>query len=444
MILTKMALPRRIFLRGMGATLALPFLDAMVPALSAASKTAASPIRLGFFQMGNGIYSPDFRPRGTETNFELSSILSPLEPYRSHLVVVEGLSNALADPKVAIGGPHARGAASWLNGVQIKRTEGADVYAAKTIDQYAADVLGKDTLLPSLELALEPVVAGTCDQGYSCAYVNTFAWKSPTLPLPAENNPRVIFERLFGDGSSIRAQMQRARKERSILDWMGDRIAGLEKQLGPSDRSTLREYVQSVRDIEQRIQKAERYSEEAPLPEMERPVGIPDSHHEHAKLMFDLQFLAYRADLTRVVTFQLTREQSGRAYPEIGVPEPHHVVSHHGVDPEKLRAYAKINEYYVGLFAGLVEKMRNTPDGDGSLLDHAMLLYGAGLGDGNLHSVHNLSLALVGGANGTLKGGRYMKYPLDTPMMNLGLSLLDKVGVELESLTDSTGRLPRI
>ncbi len=445
MIITKMALPRRTVLRGMGTALALPFLDAMVPASSAMSKTAANPrMRLGVFQMGNGV-GPDWLIRnGTETNFELSVVLSPLEPFKNQLIVVEGLSNSLADAKDNAGGPHARGAASMLNGVHIKRTEGADVYGAKSIDQYAADVLGKDTPLPSLELALETPVAGTCDQGYSCAYVNTFSWKTPTLPLPTENNPRVIFEQLFGDGSSVQAQMERMRKERSILDWMGDRITALEKQLGPGDRSTLREYVDSVRDIEQRIQKAEQASEANPLPEMGRPVGIPDSHEEHAKLMLDLQFLAYRADVTRVVSFQLTREQNGRTFPQIGCPEGHHIVSHHGGDPEKIRQYTKINTYFVDLFAGLVEKMRSTPDGDGSLLDHAILFYGAGLSDGDLHSVHNLPVALVGGGNGQLKGGRYLKYPLDTPMMNLGLSLLDKVGVELDSLTDSTGRLPGV
>ncbi len=442
MIITKLALPRRTVLRGTGTMLALPLLNAMVPALSAMSKTAAAPVhRLAFLGNSNGMFMPHFLPKGTGgTNFELSPILTPLASFKEQMVVVSGLSHLAAEAREGqAGGPHARGAGAFLCGVNPKRTEGADIEAGKTIDQYAADRLGEDTQLRSLELRLESSFTGNCDQGYSCTYVNTYSWRTPTQPLPMEDNPRVIFERLFGDGGTVEAQRAQSQKDHSILDWVTDEMTRLHKRLGTSDRTTVNDYLEAVRDVERRIQKAEQ--ETVSLPEATRPVGIPDSHDDHAKLMFDLMFLAFQADITRVVTFQLSREQSALTYPFIGVNQPHHVCSHHEGDPEKIAGYTKIKTYYATLLARLAEKMRATPDGDGSLLDHSMLFFGATLGDGSLHSLHDLPAVLVGGGCGQLQGGRYLKSPLDTPFMNLGLSLLDKVGVELKSIGDSTGRI---
>ena len=443
MIVSKTSLPRRTFLRGVGATLALPFLDAMVPALSALSQTAATPaMRLGFFYVPNGIQMGNFRPKGEGSAFEITPILAPLAPYRDQLIVFGGLANAQADPLDVGSGTHARAGAVWLNGARPKRTEGADIQAGTTIDQLAAEALGRDTPLSSLELALEPnYLVGNCEGGYSCVYVNTFSWRTPTMPMPMETNPQVVFERLFGDGGGQAARLARMRQDRSILDAVTEDMARLQGALGPQDRATVDEYVEAVRDVERRLQRTLRRSDSSPLPAIDPPLGIPDSFGEHARLMFDLQFLAYRGDFTRVSSFQLGRELSTRSYAELGVAEAHHDISHHQRNPEKMAKNTKINLYHMDLFSGLVEKMRATPDGDGSLLDHSMLLYGGGLGDGDLHLPHDLPLVLVGGGCGRIRGGRHLNYPADTPMMNLGLSLLDKVGVELESIGDSTGRL---
>jgi hypothetical protein len=439
MFLTKMALPRRTFLRGAGAAVSLPLLDAMVPAATALAQTAAAPaMRLGFFYVPNGMHPASFHPKAVGTNFELSRILTPLAPFRDQLTVITGLSNAQA--ALGAGGPHTRVHAAFLNGTAPKLTEGADIEAATTIDQYAARAIGKETPLQSLELSLEPSSFGTCDNGYSCVYVNTFSWRTPTTPLPMENNPRLVFERLFGDGGTAAARLAEMRKDRSILDWVTADIARLQTRLGPSDRVAVDGYLQAVRDIERRIQKTEQRNAMSTTAAVQ-PVGIPDAFDEHAKLMFDMQFLAYQADVTRVVSFQIAREQSARAYPEIGVPESHHSVSHHNNNPEKIDFNNKINSYHLSLFGGLVDKMRATRDGDGSLLDHTMLLYGSGFGDGNSHTPNNMNIALLGGGCGQLKGGRHLQYPIDTPMMNLGLTLLDKVGVNLDRLADSTGRL---
>jgi hypothetical protein len=436
-ISTSRALPRRTFLRGLSVTLALPMLDAMVPALSAVAKAASRPIqRLGFFYAANGMYLPNFHPAGEGGSaFELTPVLKPLAPFRDQLTVVTGLSNSGAD--VTAGGPHTRGHAAWLNGTEPNRSEG-NLRAAKTIDQYAAEEMGKETQLRSLELALEPSYSGNCGHGYSCTYVNTFSWRSETMPMPMENNPRVVFERLFGDGGTPGERAKQMRRDRSMLDAITEDMTRLLRRLGPSDRRIVSEYSEAVRDVERRVQKAE---QQASTSLAEVPLGIPDSFDDHAKLMFDMQLLAYRADVTRVVSFQTSREHSSRAYPWIGVSEAHHGVSHHNNSAEKIALKTKIDVYHMELFAQFVEKMRATPDGDGSLLDHSILLYGSGLSDGNSHSLHNLPVVLVGGGCGQLAGGRHLKYPLDTPMMNLGLSLLDKVGVELNSLTDSTGRL---
>lgn len=442
MIVTKLCLPRRTVLRGMGVTLALPLLDAMVPALTAQSKTAAAPVqRLACFGVANGMHMPHFRPTTAANGFDLSPILKPLESHRDRLVIVEGLSNSSADTKDIGGGPHARGAGAYLSGVRPKRTEGADIEGGKTIDQYAADTLSADTQLRSLELAIESSFVGNCDQGYSCAYVNTLSWRTPTGPNPMENNPRLVFERLFGDGGSVKARLAQFRDDRSILDWVRDDMSRMRKHLGPSDLLTVDEYLNAVRDVETRIRHAEAHGESTPLPATSQPVGIPDSYEDHFTLMLDLLFLAYQADITRIATFQVSREQTNLTYPQIGVPEGHHNTSHHQGDATKIAQNTKINTYHVELFSRLVDKLRATPDGDGSLLDHAMLFYGATLGDGDLHSVHNLPVFIVGGGAGRLKGNRHLKYAVDTPLMNLGVSLLEKVGVNLERIGDSTGRL---
>ena len=311
-----------------------------------------------------------------------------------------------------------------------------------SLDQYAARELGKETPLASLELAVEPnYIVGNCDNGYSCVYQNTFAWKTPTTPLPMENNPRVVFERMFGDGSSPEARRRQMRRGRSILDWVSADMNRLVRTLGPADRTVVTEYLDAVREVEGRIQMAEQQGARSLEATLTRPLGVPVSDDEHFKLMIDLQFLAYRAEITRVVTYQLSREQSQRTYPFIGVANGHHEISHHMDQPDRMELNSKINTYHVSLLARLAEKMRATPDGDGTLLDHAMLLYGAGMGDGDVHSPHDLPLVLVGGGGGTLKGGRHLKAAFDTPLMNLGLSLLDKAGIAAERFGDSTGTL---
>jgi hypothetical protein len=440
-----MALPRRTFLRGVGATIALPLLDAMVPALTATARTAANPaLRLSFWQTANGLYGPDFKPKGEGgalKALQISPILSPLVPLLDNVVVATGLSNLAAESKQVGSGVHARAAACFLSGCAALRTEGADIELGKTLDQYAADVLGKETQLTSLEMAVESSFVGNCDQGYSCAYVNTFSWRTPTMPLPMENNPRVIFERMFGDGGTVSARLEQMRKDRSILDRVSGDLSALQSRLGPGDRATIGGYLDAVRDVEQRIQKAEQHSATTPLPTTSQPVGIPASFPDHCDLMVDLMHLAFQADVTRVITFQTSREQGGRQFPHIGVPEAHHETSHHQGDPYKIRQNTKITTYFMQLFANLATKMAATQDGDGTLLDHALLLWGAGMGSGDIHSPHDMPIALAGGGNGQLKGGRLLSYKLDTPFMNFGLSVLDKAGVHLDQIGDSTGRV---
>ena len=446
MIVTKKALPRRTFLRGMGATVALPLLDAMVPALSATT-TAARPVRrVGFIYMANGVSMNGavnyWRPRGTGATFELSPILRPLGPFQDQLTVVSGLSHHQAEALGDGNGDHTRGTATWLNGVHPKYTEAADVQTGPTVDQIAATELGRETPLPSLELGIDSnFLVGSCENGYSCIYMNTLAWRTATTPLPIENNPRVVFERLFGEGGTPEYRRAQMRKTRSILDSVTDEIAHLRRTLGPSDRTRVNDYVEAVREIERRIQRTEASGAESPLPPLDRPMGIPDRFDEHVGMMYDLQWLAYQANLTRVFTFMLGREVNSRTFPEIGVSDPHHGLSHHRDDPTQLETLAKVNTYQTQLFASFLEKLRSTPDGDGTLLDHTMLLYGAGLSNPNEHSHIDLPLSLVGGRPGHLDGGHHLQYPIDTPMTNLLLSILDKVGVEVERLGDSTGRL---
>ena len=445
--ITKKALPRRTVLRGMGSLVALPLLGAMVPALTATGRTAASPIsRLGFFYAPNGMFLPNFHPTGNGgRDYKITRILSPLKDYREQMIVVSGLSNnGLVSPNEG-GGVHTRAHGGWLSGVLPKRTEGADIEAGKTVDQFAADVLGKDTSLRSLELTTESnFTVGNCENGYSCTYQNSTSWRSPTTPLYHERDPRVVFQRLFGDGGSVEARLAQMQTDRSILDSVTDSINQLERKLGPSDRVMMEEYLDAVREIERRIQRTVQNNASGPLPTAQQPAGVPDTYEEHVDTLFEMLVLAYQADITRVSCFQMARELSGRTYPNIGVPEGHHTVSHHQLNPHNIEQYTKINIHQVSLFSKLIERMHNTPDGDGSLLDHSIMMYGTGMGDGDHHTPYNLPVILVGGGSGKMKGGRHIKYAMHTPFMNLGLTLLDKVGVQVDSISDSTGLLTNL
>lgn len=442
MFISKMMLPRRTFLRGLGATIALPFLDAMVPALSAASPTPIT--RLGFVYVPNGIQLANWIPKTVGANFETTPILAPLEPFRKQLTIISGLSNPgeMLDDG---GGAHTRPHTMWLSGIRPVRTQGGDIQAGTTIDQIAAESFGKETPLRSLEIALEPnFLVGNCETGYSCTYMNTFSWRSPTTPNPMENNPRVVFERLFGEGGKAMARIKELRRDRSILDSVLGDLSRLERSLGPGDRHTISAYVDSIREFEQRLQRTEQRAANSPETPLGGPLGVPPSFKDHAEMMFDLQLLAYQGDVTRVVSFQMARELSSRAYPEVGVAEAHHDISHHQNNPERMEKNSKINTFHVGLFAHLLERMANTPDGDGTLLDHSIMMFGAGLGDGDQHSPFNLPVALVGSGNGVLKGNRHLQCQLDTPMMNFGVTLLSKVGVPVTQLANSTGQLAEL
>jgi hypothetical protein len=443
MIITKIALPRRTFLRGLGASLALPLLDAMVPALTATAKTAAAPIkRFGVVYVPNGIVMKSWTPAQEGSGFAFPQTLQPLEQFRDNLLVLTGLNG------VPGGGAHAGRSTSFLTGVTsndgrtASRTGEYDLQASTSADQIIARELGKRTQLASLEVALESRdVAGSCDVGYACAYTNTISWRGTNTPLPMEDNPRVVFERLFGDSGSSdqRARLARTQRERSILDSIAENMLTLERGLGPRDRLRLSEYLDAVRDVERRILKAEEQSAKE-LPAVDQPAGIPASYADHAKLMFDLQVLAYQSDLTRVITFMMARELSGRTYPEIGVPDSHHPTTHHHDEPELIAKCEKINGYHVSLFSHYVERLRSTAEGDGSLLDNTLLIYGAGMSNSNRHDPSNLPILLLGSAR-DLKGGRHIVYPKDTPLQNLLVTMMEKLDVPLETLGPSTGTL---
>ena len=441
MILTKKALPRRTFLKGVGATLSLPLLDAMVPAATALAKTPAKPVRrLGYVFMPMGCDITRWTPPGGEKLDKLSPILSSLEPVKQDVTSVSNLELANAYP-----GSHATSNSAFLSAAKAKVTESTDYYLGTTADQIAARHIGQSTQLPSLEMAMDLLkLVGQCDNGYACVYQNNLSWSSPTTPLPAEAHPRIVFESLFGEGGTAKERRAALRERASLLDSVSEEITRLQHELGPADRAKLEEYLTAVREVERRIQTAESGDAKNQLPDLDRPLGVPASYADHARLMFDLQVLALQGDVTRVTTFQLARETSNRTYPEIGVPDPHHPLSHHGNNAEKVALMAKINSFHVSLFAEFVLKLKKTTDGNGSLLDHSLYLYGSGMGNPNVHDHTNLPTIVAGGAAGKMRGGRHIQYDKPTPLANLHLSLLNKVGVPMESFADSTGTVDEL
>jgi hypothetical protein len=447
-IITKKCLPRRTFLRGLGVAVGLPLLEGMIPAFATASEAAAaSPMRMTFIYVPNGILDlkHELTPVAEGSGFQMTPILQPLTPFREHLLVLSGLSHPEGRPQPGeAGGDHSRASVSFLTGVHAKQTEGADLQAGISLDQIAAKKLGEHTQLASLELALDSTeTIGECETGYSCAYTNTLAWRTPTTPLPMENQPRAVFENLFGDSNSTdpKVRVARMKMQSSILDSLSEDVKGLVKGLGSSDSSKLTEYLDAIRDVERRIQLAEEQSSRN-MPVVDRPMGgIPSTFGEHAKLMFDLQALAYQCDLTRVTTFMMGHETTTRAYPELGIPDSHHPLTHHGGDAEKMAKVLKINTFHTTMLAQFLDKLNSTPEGDGCLLDHCVVLYGSGLSDGNLHLHDNLTTLLVGGGSGKLKGNHHIHYPANTPMPRLYGTLLDVAGIPLDNLGTSAGKM---
>ena len=446
MFITKKHVPRRTVLRGLGVTLALPLLDSMVPALTALSKTAAAPVRrFGVFYVPNGMSMPYWSPKTEGPLDTLPPTLRSLAEFKDQVLMCGGLADEAAN-LVKGGGDHARSAGTFLTSVPFKLTSGADVYAAVSMDQIAARELSKETQLASLELGIESnAMLGSCDGGASCAYTNTIAWRTPTTPLPIENDPRAVFERLFGTSGSTdpEARLARIRRDRTILDLVGRKLDDLGRTLGSGDRVKLDEYLESVRDVERRIEMAERQNTRE-LPIVDQPVGVPNDYAEHAKLMMDLLALAFQTDLTRISTFMLAREVSGHAYPEIGVPDSHHPLSHHQDEPAKLERLHKINEYHFQQFAHLVKSLASTPEGDGTMFDSTLFLYGTGISDSNTHFHDDLPVALIAGKATGITGGRYVRYAQGTPLANLHVTILERLGTPIETLGDSTGKLDRL
>ena len=441
-IITKKAIGRRTILRGAGAALALPFLDAMAPALSAAAKPAK---RFGAVYVPNGIMMQNWTPKTEGAAFELSPTLQPLAPYRDRLLVLSGL-NCIPPPD-AVDNAHPKASTRFLTDVPPKYTRGtADLRAGTSMDQIAAKEIGNQTQLASLEVGLESSEsAGTCSSGFSCAYTSTISWRAPTTPLPMEHDPRVVFERMFGDSGSTDGNARRARMQAdaSILDSVIQKIGRLEKEFGAGDRAKLSEYFEAIRDVERRIQKSEQ-QHATELPTMEHPAGVPAKFDDYAKLMYDLIALAYQGDMTRIFTFMIGREQSGRTFPEFGIPDAHHAISHHQNDPVRLGKLAKVNAYHITLFTRLLEKLKATPDGDGSILDNSIMIYGSGMSNGNAHDPKNLPIIVLGGGSGQIKGGRHIQYPKDTPLANLHLTVLDMLGVHIDHIGDSTGEFKEL
>ena len=439
MFIHKTSLPRRRILRGMGAALALPLLDAMVPALTPTVRTAAAPRkRLGCVYIPHGAIMDRWTPATEGAGFEFTPILKPLEPFRDTLNVITNLTR----PEKGVDTNHAGAPASWLAGVPPKRTAGPDYELGITLDQVVAKRIGQETTFPSIELATEDFtgLVGDCAPGFSCAYMNTLSWQSETAPLPMEINPRIVFERLFGGGGTREDRLARMKTDRSLLDFVADDLRDVQSGIGARDRVRLDQYLDHVREIERRIRHAERQAESL-LAVPNAPVGVPESFEEHVTLLFDLLAVAYQADLTRVFTFMLGRELSQRTYPHIGVTEPHHSISHHGNRPPAIEGHAKVNTYHLTLFAKFIERLRSTPDGDGSLLDHSLILYGSGMGNGNVHSADLLPTLLVGGAAGSVKGGRHIVAGALTPNADLLISMAERFDIGLERFGGNTGRI---
>src|SRR5580704_12457531 len=444
MFLTKKAISRRTILRAAGAVVALPLLDAMMPAFAPAASTA--PVRrFGVVYHPNGVIYDKWLPTGEGSQFELSPTLKGLEPFKDKLIVITGLFSDQAEPLGDGGGDHSRACGSYLTGVHVKKSDSI-VENAVSMDQIAAKAFEHDTQLSSLQMtADENSLLGSCDLGYSCAYSSTLSWMTPTLPLMAENNPRVLFERMFGSSDSTDARVRAARlnQDKSLLDSVNDRVSQLQKKLGRADNRKVDDYLTSLRDVERRIQKAEEQSSKE-LPEVAQPAGIPNVFEDHVRLLYDLQLLAYQSDLTRVITFMYGREQTGRPYPQIGVPEPHHPVTHHQNNPTKMEKCTRIQRHHLMLFGEYMEKLRNKPDGDGSLLDHTVLLFGGGISNSDRHTHGPLPTLLLGGSGMGIKGGRHLVYPEHTPLTNLELTLLNKLGVPTDKLGDSTGQFKEL
>ena len=442
-MVTKKHLSRRTFLHGVGATIALPYLDAMTPAFASAAKPVT---RAAFVYTANGIIMKDWIPTETGNNFDLSKTLSSLRNFQDQTVVISGLDHKNGEALGDGPGDHARAGASWLTGAHPKKTRGADIRNGQSIDQAIAQQIGQTTPLPSLEIGLQDVrMVGGCDSGYSCAYSNTISWSSPTTPLPYETNPRRVFERLFGDGETTdpKARAMQLKQNRSLLDFVLQDTQRLAPKLGASDRSKLSDYLDSVREVERRIQNVEQ-REAAELPALDRPEGIPPSFEDHLKIMSDLIAIAFQADLTRVVTFMFSREGGNRAYPSIGVPDAHHGLSHHQNDPVRMARLQSIDQYHVEMFSYLLGKLRDSADDTGSILENSVVLYGSSLSDSNAHLHNNLPTVIVGGASGKLKGGRHLRVPDGTPMTNMLLSIADGLDVPMEKFGDSSGHLSDI
>ena len=443
MMVFRKAMPRRTFLRGAGTALALPLLDAMLPAFASAAQVATTrTTRLAFFAVPNGIIMDKWTPAATGSGLELTPVLEPLAAFRDRLVVISGLANNEARKlEFEIAGDHPRACSAYLTATHPKMTSGADIHCGVSVDQVAAKALGRQTQLPSLEIGLETPMIGACESAYSCVYYNTLAWRGPETPLPMENRPRAVFERLVGDSTDPAERVARIRENRSILDLVSLDLARLMRAVGETDRLKLDQYSEAIRSVEQQIQVAEQQAARE-LPDMQKPMGIPDKFSDYARLMMDLQVLAFQGDMTRVATFMVGHEMGGRAYPELGFGDQHHSLTHHQGDKAKIEKVIQINVFHAKLYQYFLEKMRSVPDGDGSLLDRSLLVYGSPLSDGNMHLYRDLPVLLVAGAATGIAGNRHVRYPDDTPMANLYLTLLDRLGVNLERFGDSTGQVP--
>jgi len=442
MMVFKKALPRRTFLRGAGAALAVPMLDAMVPAFASAAETSSkSATYVSFFEVPNGIIMDKWTPAALGSGYELTPILQPLAAYKDRMLVLSGLANNEARKlEFETAGEHPRACSCYLTATHPKMTSGADIRCGTSVDQVAARELGKNTQLGSLELSLETPVVGACESAYSCVYYNTMVWSTPTTPLPMENRPRAVFERLVGDSTDPAERAARINENRSILDFLSQDLKRLMKVVGESDRAKLDQYSDAVRAVEREIQIAEQQASKE-LPNMQKPMGIPAKYSDYAKLMLDLQVLGFQGDMARVGTFMFGHEMSTQAYPELGFPDPHHSLTHHQGDMAKIAKVIEINIFHINLFQYFLDKMRSVADGDGSLLDHSLIVYGGALSDGNLHLYKDLPVLLIASGAAGIKGGRHIKYPQDTPMANLYLTLLDTLGIQLGSFGDSTGKV---